>query len=86
VLALAAIAVLGIGCTAGIRCGAAQFGRRRAGAGVEEQTLKWNTKSRFPAGRPEIFVLTMVSVILIVDLFLPDRLRVWTYILTRSRS
>ena len=32
---------------------------------------------------PEIFVLTMVSIILIVDLFLPDRRRVWTYILTQ---
>ena len=32
---------------------------------------------------PEIFVLAMVSVILIVDLFLPDRLRVCTYILTQ---
>src|SRR5689334_18579215 len=32
---------------------------------------------------PEIFVLTMVSAILIIDLFLPDRRRVWTYILTQ---
>ena len=37
----------------------------------------------FLLAAPEIFVLTMVSVILIVDLFLPDRLRVWTYILTQ---
>jgi NADH-quinone oxidoreductase subunit N len=32
---------------------------------------------------PEIFVLTMVSAILIIDLFLPDRRRVWTYILAQ---
>ena len=37
----------------------------------------------FLLAAPEIFVLTMVSVILIVDLFLPDRRRVWTYILTQ---
>src|SRR5258706_15736526 len=37
----------------------------------------------FLLAAPEIFVLTMVCVILIVDLFLPDRLRVWTYILTQ---
>src|SRR5260221_3521416 len=36
----------------------------------------------FLLAAPEIFVLTMVWVILIVDLFLPDRLRVWTYIVT----
>ena len=37
----------------------------------------------FLLAAPEIFVLTMASVILIVDLFLPERLRVWTYILTQ---
>ena len=37
----------------------------------------------FLLAAPEIFMLAMVSVILIVDLFLPDRLRVWTYILTQ---
>ncbi len=37
----------------------------------------------FLLAAPEIFVLTMVSVILILDLFLPDRLRIWTYILTQ---
>jgi len=37
----------------------------------------------FLLAAPEIFVLTMVSGILLVDLFLPDRLRVWTYILTQ---
>lgn len=31
---------------------------------------------------PEIFVLAMASIILVVDLFLSDRLRAWTYLLT----
>ena len=38
----------------------------------------------FLLAAPEIFLLTMVSVILIVDLFLPERLRVWTYILSQA--
>ena len=37
----------------------------------------------FLLAAPEIFLLAMVSVILIVDLFLPDRRRVWTYVLTQ---
>ncbi len=37
----------------------------------------------FLLAAPEIFMLTMVSIILVVDLFLPDRKRVWTYILTQ---
>ena len=37
----------------------------------------------FLLAAPEIFVLTMVCAILVVDLFLPDRLRVWTYILSQ---
>ena len=37
----------------------------------------------FLLAAPEILVLTMVSVILIVDLFLSDQRRVWTYVLTQ---
>ena len=37
----------------------------------------------FLLAAPEIFVLTMVLVILMADLFLPDRFRVWTYIATQ---
>ena len=37
----------------------------------------------FLLAAPEIVVLTMVCTILVVDLFLPDRLRVWTYVLTQ---
>jgi NADH-quinone oxidoreductase subunit N len=37
----------------------------------------------FLLAAPEIFVLAMVSAILVVDLFLPERRRVWTYVLTQ---
>jgi NADH-quinone oxidoreductase subunit N len=37
----------------------------------------------FLLAAPEIFLLAMVSAILIVDLFLPERRRVWTYVLTQ---
>jgi NADH-quinone oxidoreductase subunit N len=33
---------------------------------------------------PEIFLLAMTSLILIADLFIPERNRVWTYILTQA--
>ena len=38
----------------------------------------------FLLAAPEIFMLTMVCVILIVDLFLPDHRRVWTYVLAQA--
>jgi NADH-quinone oxidoreductase subunit N len=53
---------------------------------------RWQSRAKFSMAyeipdlllaAPEIFMLTMVSIILIVDLFLPDRRRVWTYILTQ---
>src|SRR6185503_593131 len=38
----------------------------------------------FLLAAPEIFMLTMVCVILIADLFLPDHRRVWTYALAQA--
>ncbi|HVY06643.1 MAG TPA: NADH-quinone oxidoreductase subunit NuoN [Burkholderiales bacterium] len=37
----------------------------------------------FLLAAPEIFLLTMVSAILVVDLFIPDGKRVWTYVLSQ---
>lgn len=38
----------------------------------------------FLLAAPEIFLLAMTSLILIADLFIPERSRVWTYVLTQA--